>query len=249
MPDSIISNPITKDPITKDTITKDPITNDAIALDLRLVLLSDTHGERPRDSVPEGDLLIHGGDLTGRGDIHQLIAEARWLGSLPHRHKVVIAGNHDFCLQSHPSEGRRILQEEGGCLYLQDEEVTVEGLRIYGSPWQPWFFDWAFNLERGAPIAEMWSRIPVGIDVLVTHGPPAGILDLTARGEPVGCVDLGEAVARTRPRLHVFGHIHEAYGQTTRDGTLFVNASTCDLSYEPVNPPVVVPWPPAGTAL
>lgn len=214
---------------------------------LRLVLLSDTHGRHAGLEVPEGDVLLHGGDLTGRGTLDQLRETARWLRRLPHPHKVVIAGNHDFCLEQAPEAGRRILEEEGGCHYLLDEEVTVAGLRVWGSPWQPWFYDWAFNLQRGAPLQAVWAKIPHGIDVLVTHGPPAGVLDQTAHGAAAGCADLEEAVARVRPRLHVFGHIHEAYGQRLRKGTLFVNASTCNLGYEPVQPPVVVTWPPSGT--
>jgi hypothetical protein len=150
---------------------------------------------------------------------------------------VVIAGNHDFGFERTPHEARRLLD---GLLYLEDSEATVEGLRIWGSPWQPRFFDWAFNLDRGAPLREKWDRIPPGIDVLITHGPPAGILDTTISGRKVGCADLLAAVRRVRPRLHVFGHIHEAYGQEESEGTRFVNASTCDLSYRAVNPAVVL---------
>ncbi|MCU0866457.1 MAG: metallophosphoesterase, partial [Planctomycetes bacterium] len=124
--------------------------------------------------------------------------------------------------------------------YLEDSEVTVDGVRIWGSPWQPWFYDWAFNLERGPAIAAKWDRIPAGIDVLVTHGPPAGILDRTDQGDAVGCADLLAAVRRVRPKLHVFGHIHEAYGTLEQDGVRFVNASNCSVRYRPVQPPIVV---------
>ncbi|HNC99840.1 MAG TPA: metallophosphoesterase, partial [Myxococcota bacterium] len=111
---------------------------------------------------------------------------------------------------------------------------------IWGSPWQPRFFDWAFNLDRGEPLRRVWQKIPDGIDILVTHGPPKGILDRVQRGGEVGCEELREALRRVRPRLHVFGHIHEAYGQLHLDGTHFVNAASCNLDYRPVNPPVVV---------
>ena len=111
---------------------------------------------------------------------------------------------------------------------------------MWGSPWQPWFYDWAFNLQRGPEIRAKWDRIPAGVDVLVTHGPPAGILDRVVDGRSVGCADLLDAVRRVRPLLHVFGHIHEAYGEVERDGTRFVNASTCTVRYAPVNAPVVV---------
>jgi hypothetical protein len=125
-------------------------------------------------------------------------------------------------------------------VYLQDEAVEIEGLRIWGSPWQPEFLDWAFNLPRGAALREKWDRIPSGTDVLITHGPPQGVLDRVDEGRREGCADLLNAVARVRPRLHLFGHIHEGYGCLERDGTTFVNASICDRAYRPVNPPVVV---------
>jgi Icc-related predicted phosphoesterase len=205
-----------------------------------LVILSDTHGRHTDLAVPEGDVLLHAGDLTGRGTLEQLRTAAHWLRTLPHRHKVVIAGNHDFCLEQDPDKARSILEQDAGCCYLMDQEVTIAGLRIYGSPWQPWFFDWAFNVRRGAALRAIWERIPTGIDILLTHGPPAGVLDRTASGEAVGCADLAEAVERVRPKVHAFGHIHEAYGRIEQGVTLYVNASTCDLKYRPIQPPVVV---------
>ncbi len=107
-------------------------------------------------------------------------------------------------------EGARALMTD--VTYLQDEEVTLDGLRIWGTPWQPWFFDWAFNLRRGAQMAAVWAQVPAGVDVLLCHGPPAGILDRTAGGEEVGCADLLAALDRIQPRLCVLGYIHEAYG-------------------------------------
>ncbi len=203
---------------------------------MRIVCISDTHDKHAALDIPDGDVLVHAGDITGRGRREQIVAFDAWLGGLPHRHKVVIAGNHDFGLERDPSNRAWFAH----ATYLLDEEVTLDGVRFYGSPWQPRFFDWAFNLDRGAPLREVWAKIPVGVDVLITHGPPYGILDRTARGEAVGCEELRAAVARVRPRLHVFGHIHEAYGQLELDGTRFVNASACDLSYAPVQPPIVV---------
>jgi len=203
---------------------------------MRIVCISDTHALHDRVRVPEGDLLVHAGDLSSRGTEAEIRAFDAWLGRLPHPHKVVIAGNHDFAFER-DAEARRLITN---ATYLQDEEVTLGGLRIWGSPWQPRFFDWAFNLDRGAPLAVKWAKIPAGIDVLVTHGPPMGTLDRTSGGQLVGCEALEDALARIRPRLHVFGHIHEAAGRLDRDGTIFVNASTCDLRYRPVHPPIVV---------
>ena len=124
--------------------------------------------------------------------------------------------------------------------YLQDESLHVGGVHFYGSPWQPWFCDWAFNLERGEALGQVWARIPETTDVLVTHGPPLGYLDRTRSGEQVGCADLLERVKEVKPSLHLYGHIHEGYGTARSESTLFVNASNCTVRYEPLNPPIVL---------
>jgi predicted phosphodiesterase len=204
---------------------------------MRIVCLSDTHDQHGQLDVPDGDLLLHAGDATMTGALDQIEAFDAWLARQPHRHKVVIAGNHDFGFQRAPARARELLRS---AIYLEDSLAEVAGLRIWGSPWQPWFYDWAFNLERGPQIAAKWAQIPAGIDVLITHGPPFGILDRTSRGDEVGCVDLLAAVQRVRPRLHVFGHIHEAHGRLERNGCIFVNASNCSERYGPEQPPIVV---------
>jgi predicted phosphohydrolase len=204
---------------------------------MRIVCLSDTHDLHRELTVPDGDVLLHAGDATMKGTPERIEAFDRWLGTLPHAHKVVIAGNHDWAFERTPALARGLIRN---ARYLQDEEAIVAGLRVWGSPWQPWFFDWAFNLPRGPALAAKWALIPAGIDVLLTHGPPLGVLDRTSRGDDVGCADLLAAVQRVRPRLHVFGHIHEGYGTLERDGTRFVNASSCTERYLPVQPPIVV---------
>jgi predicted phosphohydrolase len=190
---------------------------------LRIVCVSDTHARHDRSVVPAGDVLLHAGDLTEVGDLADVTEFDRWLGSLPHRHKVVICGNHDFCFQRQPAETRARIRN---AVYLEDSGVQVGGLRVWGSPWQPWFYDWAFNLPRGPQLAAKWSLIPADTDVLLTHGPPLGFGDRTRRGEGVGCADLMERVRVVRPKLHVFGHIHEAAGVCGDGHTMYVNAST-----------------------
>ncbi len=204
---------------------------------MRIVCLSDTHGLHQRLRVPEGDLLLHAGDFSMAGRPDEIERFDRWLGTLPHAHKVVVAGNHDFLFERDPARARALL---GSAAYLEDSLLEIGGLRIWGSPWQPWFFDWAFNLARGPELAAKWALVPDGVDVLMTHGPPAEVLDRTANDEGVGCRDLSRALERIRPRLHVFGHIHESYGRLERDGTTYVNASNCDLKYRPVQAPIVV---------
>ena len=205
----------------------------------RIVCISDTHNRQGNLDVPEGDLLIHAGDLTGRGTQAEVRAAIEWLESLPHPDKIVIAGNHDFYFEQENARARSLVTS---AVYLQDSEVTVQGLRIWGSPWQPWFHDWAFNLSRGQKLREKWEHIPEGIDILVTHGPPMGTLDRTVTGEAVGCEELRDRLAAMAnpPRLHVFGHIHEGQGIVRTERTTFVNASACDVAYRPVNQAVVV---------
>ena len=195
---------------------------------MRIVAMADTHGFHARLDVPEGDILIHAGDLTQRGTLTQVKEVADWLRSLPHRHKVIIAGNHDFAFQRSPAEARALF---AGLTYLEDQEITLDGVRIYGSPWQPWFHDWAFNLRRGPAIDQKWQLIPAGLDVLVTHGPPAGYGDRVFFGDRVGCEDLTRHLARTKPRFHLFGHIHEDRGEWQLGPTRIVNVTTseCDL--------------------
>ncbi len=210
----------------------------------RIVCLSDTHNRMPSDRlvVPDGDILVHSGDLTMMGKEKELLQANAWFGSLPHRHKVFCAGNHDWLFQEDPEKARALM---ANAVWLQDQEVTIEGLRIYGAAWQPTFFDWAFNLDRGAPIREKWNLIPPGIDVLLTHGPAYGYGDWvqnrwSPNGKRVGCEDLLDAIIRTKPALHVSGHIHTGWGEYAGHGTIFVNASTCNEEYLPVNPPIVI---------
>lgn len=188
---------------------------------ITIVCVSDTHGRHDRIPVPDGDVLVHAGDLTVDGGVDDVARFDDWLASLPHRQKVVVCGNHDWCFQRRPAEARARLRH---AVYLEDQAAVIDGLRFYGSPWQPWFLDWAFNLPRGPELAAKWALIPGDTDVLVTHGPPAGVLDLTNRGERTGCTDLRERVRLVCPKLHVFGHIHEAAGADRVGGTLFVNA-------------------------
>jgi predicted phosphohydrolase len=132
---------------------------------MRLVLISDTHNKTTvLPLIPEGDILIHAGDISSQGDIVEIATFNHWLGSQPHSYKIVIAGNHDFCFQRTPGLARATLNN---AIYLQDSAVTIKGLQIYGSPWQPWFFKWAFNLPRGSALENIWSAIPDGCNVLV----------------------------------------------------------------------------------
>jgi len=200
-------------------------------------------------------VLVHAGDFTYRGKENEISSFIRWFTALPHTYKILIAGNHEVLLDPDTPMNRRPDKHEmaaklrahltdcqpGRVFYLHDSSVHVCGLTFYGSPWQPTFGGWAFNAERGSEIREKWDLIHAGVDVLVTHGPPKGHGDRVTSGHEVGCEDLREACeTRVRPMVHVFGHIHEAYGVSANAHTLFVNASTCTVRYRPDNPAVVI---------
>ncbi|MEO0813623.1 MAG: metallophosphatase domain-containing protein [Myxococcota bacterium] len=205
---------------------------------MRIVAISDTHNLHEQVEVPDGDVIVHAGDITGRGRLSELESFGRWWHALPHRHKVIIAGNHDFCFEreTERSQATELLKDSH---YLEDSAVELGGLKFYGSPWQPRFFDWAFNLTRGPALAEKWAMIPDDSDVVITHGPPHTVLDTTSGGEHVGCEELHARLQVVQPRIHIFGHIHEAYGVERRGRTVYANASTCTLQYQPLNPPLV----------
>lgn len=203
---------------------------------MRLVVISDTHAFHDRLSVPDGDVVVHAGDVSMRGKRTEIEPFATWFRSLPHAHKLLIAGNHDFLFEREAPAARALLE---GIVYLEDSGVVLAGRSFYGSPWQPRFFDWAFNLDRGPALASKWACIPPGTEILITHGPPHGILD-EVRGKHVGDEDLLRRVTEIGPRVHAFGHIHEGYGRFERGNTTFVNASICTARYEPLNAPIVV---------
>lgn len=206
---------------------------------MRIVCVSDTHNKLDRIQVPDGDILIHAGDLTRKGHMQEIARAARHLALLPHKHKVVIAGNHDWGLQHSRGLCRLLLTEKGIC-YLEESEAEICGLRFWGSPWTPWFLGWAFNWPQGESMKRLWDQIPDNADVVVTHGPPRGHGDRTEDGRDEGCPDLLGALRRVRPKLHVFGHIHEGYGVTQEGPTRCVNASACTADDAPTNPAVVV---------
>ncbi|MFM7203120.1 MAG: metallophosphatase domain-containing protein [Myxococcota bacterium] len=204
---------------------------------MKIVCISDTHNQHQGIEVPPGDVLIHAGDLTGRGRTYEVEDAVTWLLDQPHRHKILVAGNHDWLFQRQPELARALVAE---LHYLEDSGCELEGLHFWGSPWQPWFCDWAFNLKTRQELHDRWKLIPSHTDVLITHGPPFGIMDKVEHSKSVGCEALLETVERIEPRLHVFGHIHEGHGQQQRGRTLFVNASICDEAYRPVLKPIVV---------
>jgi len=217
---------------------------------MRIVFISDTHGHQGL-SLPVGDVLVHCGDATSTGTPAEMDTFLAWFAAQPHSARVLVAGNHDGLWQKSPDLAAMMLLEYPGINYLQDSGVTLGGVRFWGSPWQPAFNDWHFNLPRRGPgLRAKWSLIPKDTDVLITHGPPYGILDqIHPAGEHLGCEELRSRLAAVRPRLHAFGHIHGGWGIAQSKDTLYVNASTCDENYRPGNRPIVVDLSPSAATV
>lgn len=204
---------------------------------MRVVCLSDTHGMHDRIDVPDGDLLIHAGDLTMAGTWLECQEGLQWLHSLPHKRKVFVPGNHDFAFESgHPKllTDAQIMKIH----VLIDRGVTLLGHCVYGTPWLDAVRGWAFDCtDDPHKLGSNRRAIPQSVDILVTHCPPHGVLDRCPSrwpGDPelAGC----KMLPRGNPKLHVFGHIHEGAGVQGR----CVNASICTRDYEPTNPPIVI---------
>lgn len=211
---------------------------------IKIVAISDTHSMHRQVSVPDGDILVHAGDMSGHGSWPEFIDFAEWLDNQPHTHKVFVFGNHDgydvkkcknYLSANHPS-----------LKLLYNEPADIAGLKFWGSPFTPEFCDWYFMKDRGNDLAQIWNMMPPGTDVLVTHGPAYGHGDQAPpyRRFPraVGCLELLKKIVEIKPKLHIFGHIHCGYGVTESDevDTIFVNAATCNEAYQPIQPPQVI---------
>ncbi len=206
---------------------------------MHFTCISDTHGKHRDLKLPGGEVLLHAGDCTNVGRRAGVIDFLDWFSEQNYEHKIFIAGNHDYFFERYsPEEVAAIIPDN--VIYLNDSGIDLNGIKIWGSPVSPWFYDWAFNRRRGKEIQQHWDLIPTDTDILITHGPPFGILDKTAAGLPVGCEDLTKTLEKIKPKVHLFGHIHEAQGERKIDGTHYINASILDERYFMSNAPIGV---------
>ncbi len=223
---------------------------------MKITFISDTHTKHRNitEDLPGGDLLIHAGDFMNQG-YHQTeaIEFFDWLDNINnYDHKIFIAGNHDRWMENAPDVSRGILTGYKTIDYLEDDWLKVGEdmdnlVKIYGSPWQPEFYNWAFNLPRnGWELEVKWKGIPDDTDILVTHGPSWGNLDTVyhSRSIPLGCELLAERIKEVKPKIHVCGHIHTGYGYKFENGTHFFNAAVLDERYNYTQRPVSVDWNP-----
>jgi Icc-related predicted phosphoesterase len=205
---------------------------------LKFVAIADTHSRHHYIKLPKGDVLIHAGDVSYRGEKIEIEDFFKWFSKLDYPYKILIAGNHDFYFEkAKQKELQSIIPEN--IIYLNDSGTVIDDIKIWGSPVTPQFFQWAFNKGRGSEIRKHWNMIPEDTDILVTHGPPFGILDQTINERHVGCKDLLRRVVELKPSVHVFGHIHEAYGTAKDMGVRYINASQMNDQYQVVHKPII----------
>jgi Icc-related predicted phosphoesterase len=211
---------------------------------MKLILLSDTHCQTDKVEIPYGDVLIHCGDFSFRGDSGEIWDFAEWLKEQPHKYKLWIPGNHELGLEDFPYN-TKIIDHYAGSICLHNKEHSIDGIKFFGSAWTPEFNNWAFNHNK-EQAKRYWAYAPDEIDVLITHGPPLGFLDNSDINNRLGCKSLLNYTKRVQPKVHAFGHIHGGYGHITHRWentgayTQFLNVSQLDERYKRVNKPVVV---------
>jgi len=227
----------------------------------KISILSDTHTKHglisPSD-LPGGDLLVFAGDLMNSGyNVNDIKDFCHWFNSLKqYETKIFIAGNHDRMFEDHPKKALEIVNSYKDIDYLQDEEMCLyfdgpngdfsnDNVHIYGSPWQPAFHNWAFNLPKNSyELESKWALIPNNTNILVTHGPSYGMLD-TVLGCPddnLGCNLLSDKIKQVKPQIHICGHIHSGRGYKSHEGTHYFNASVLDEKYRYTQKPFHIEW-------
>lgn len=226
---------------------------------MKITFISDTHNKHKQitQDLPGGDLLIHAGDISSMGYKHEIEQFCKWFDSLTNYTSVVfIAGNHDFGFEKRPEETMEIVNSYKWITYLQDNILhfaskNSEIAKIYGSPWQPEFHNWAFNLPKnGWELEQKWNDIPEDTDILITHGPAFGYLDIVkGQYENLGCQLLTNRIKTIKPKIHVCGHIHTGRGYVFDGDTHFFNASVLDEQYQYTQKPLTVEWDPVTNNL
>lgn len=219
---------------------------------MKITFISDTHNKHTKlnNSLPGGDLLIHGGDISSMGYKHEIQGFLKWFNRLDnYTHKIFIGGNHDWGFQDNPNMCKELLEFYDKVTYLEDNMEVIgddyqTGVKVWGSPYQPEFCNWAFNLPRnGDELKNKWEQIPNNTDILITHGPSWGKLDkVIGQTQNLGCELLSERIQTIKPKIHICGHIHSGYGYVFDGDTHFFNASILDERYEFTQKPINVEW-------
>lgn len=216
----------------------------------KIVAISDVHCKWNKIEIPECDILISAGDYSFKGEKHVVEDFHKWLNKQDAGYIISVQGNHELWVEKHFEQAKEIAEKVcPGVHFIGDgQAVDIEGIKIYGSADTPFFYNWAWNVQRGPNIAAKWAKIPDDTEILVTHGPPQGILDIVpyANGTPkerVGCYDLFNRIQQLeKMKIHIFGHIHHSHGYQYFNGKQFYNASICDEQYMPTNPITIIDY-------
>jgi len=204
---------------------------------MKFVAISDTHGHHNNLSLPSGDILLHTGDITDFGELDEVEDFLNWLSQLDFQRKIFIGGNHDSFLEEYPWEIAEMLPED--VTYLCHDGIEIDNISIWGSPTVAGMHGWTFGRTAGRKMEEHWQYMPFDTQILLTHVPPAGILDTSSNGRSKGCKALQRRIWEVAPIFHVFGHVHSSYGQVEIDGTNFINAAITNSNCSSMNEPFV----------
>ena len=211
---------------------------------MKITCLSDSHNKHKyidTRAFKDSTIVIHAGDFTSNGNLEQTTSFLTWYSSLNVPYKILVAGNHDFKAASITFD--EVLAQFPNIIYLYNSDVTINGIKIWGSPFSNTFGQWAF-MKDDEDLGNIWKTIPANTDIVITHGPAHGRGDLVkeayGRDPHVGSTTLYTKLSKLRNlKLHVTGHIHEAQGIYLGKWTT-INASVCDLNYVPCNHPISI---------
>jgi Icc-related predicted phosphoesterase len=210
---------------------------------MKICIISDVHNKFNKITIPECDLLISCGDYSFLGETHEVRNFHKWLNKQKADNMISVQGNHEKGVEKDFNLSKEIAVAHCPKVHFIDEGfLEIKGYKIWCSAVTPYFCNWAWNRFRGEDIKKHWDRIPLDIDILVTHGPPYGILDTVSTHSPIrnlGCEMLANKIKELKNlKLHCFGHIHSSYGSTEKDGVTYINASICTEEYKPLNAPM-----------
>lgn len=233
--------------VSNGTIPKAPNT-------IRFVCISDSHSLF--FNFPPGDVLLHAGDFTKKGTSDEVLQFANYLKTTNYQYKIIIAGNHDspFDISNfddimkkrrnpYPCDPYAVKRLFKDFIYLEDSFVNVFGYTVWGTPWTHQHYKGAFTIKEKYILGQKFQQIPLGVDIVLSHSPPNGILDRSKDNRHLGSEVLAETIRMIKPKVHVFGHIHEGHGVQTIDGTTYINASVCNNRYQPIYTPIVFDLP------
>jgi len=204
--------------------------------EMKIVCTSDTH-DIDYPELPDGDILLHAGDVTLSGVTFEVDRFLKWFKKQPHKHKIFVGGNHDRALAD--LGFGYFASDREGITFLDNSFTEIEGIKIWGSGASRTYGHITAFMHSEEGLGKIYSNIPDSIDILISHTPAYGVLDTEADGRPLGSTALAEHIFRVKPKMVLCGHIHGGYGEKTLDGVHYINASHLDVTYRKYRPAIV----------